>query len=237
MRTNFSQAARIFFNPETLLPFIVGAVFLSVLGNSVTQILFSFFGTSPKAALGIGLGAVLIFSLSVLLFARGLARLKTPQVKLDKKCPNKRRGLILLVSKMEPCQVAIEYHKSVLEGCWLICSKETLKIANDLIAQFPQVNIAEPIVVNDIYDPLEFYRCVKNIYSRLPSDWNEQDLIADFTGMTANASVGMVLASLSRQYPLEYTPAELDKSTGKTTGRSLPPIEITLKPQKSNGNG
>lgn len=55
----------------------------------------------------------------------------------------------------------------------------------------------EPIVINDIYDPLEFYRQVKRIYQNLPNNWTKKDIIADFTGMTAQGSVGMALASVS----------------------------------------
>ncbi|MFW6360065.1 MAG: hypothetical protein ACOC0N_12740 [Chroococcales cyanobacterium] len=40
MKNNLSRAAKIFFNPETLFPFIIGTVFLSVLGNAVSQTLF-----------------------------------------------------------------------------------------------------------------------------------------------------------------------------------------------------
>lgn len=233
MRTNFSQAAKIFFNPETLVPFLVGAIFLSVLGNSITQVLYNSFGTSTTSVLKIALGAVCIFVLSVLLFAKGLSRLNSPEVKLDKLPPVKHRGLILLVSKLEPCQKAIEYHQPVLERCWLICSTQSLELAQQLQRDYLKLKISDPIVINDVYDPLEFYKCVKKIYASLPKDWTGQDIIADFTGMTAHASVGMVLASLSPQYQLEYTPAESNKD-GKLTGRSLDPIEIVLKPQPRN---
>lgn len=67
----------------------------------------------------------------------------------------------------------------------------------------------------------------------LTQGWTPDDIIADFTGMTAQASVGMVLASLSVQSPLQYTPAQ--SQDGKPTGRSLNPIEITLNEQFRRG--
>ncbi|MBD6620458.1 CRISPR-associated protein [Komarekiella sp. 'clone 1'] len=229
MRPNFSDVAKIFFSPETLFPFLIGTIFLSVLSNAVTQILFSWLGTSVKVSIGIALGAVCIFALSVWLFGIGLSRLRQKtEVKLDKVSPAKRRGLILLVSRPEPCRKAINYHIPLLECVWLICSQETLTVAQNLQQEFAQLKIPAPIVVNDIYDPLDFYKCVKKIYKNLPDSWNIADVIADYTGMTAHGSVGMVLASLGGQYSLQYTPAEIDKTTQKPTGRSLSPIEIAL---------
>lgn len=159
-------------------------------------------------------------------------QLQSPQLNLDKQPPIKHRGLILLVSRPEPCKAAIDFHSSVLERCWLICSPSTLSIANELKQEFTKLKIADPIVVNDVYDPLEFFQKVKRIYSNLPQGWTGDDVIADFTGMTAQGSVGMVLASLSPEHQLQYTPAELKE--GKLTGRCLLPIEIVLKRQLNN---
>ncbi|MGF1979760.1 MAG: CRISPR-associated protein [Nostoc sp. CmiSLP01] len=235
MRNNFFQAAKIFFNPETLIPFIVGTIFLAVLGNALTQILFNVFGSTTKAAFGIALGSVLIFIFSVWLLAKSLRNFRrSPEIDLGKLPPKKHKGLMLLVSRDEPCRKAIEYHLPKLEHCWLICSSQSLDVAKKLKQEFPNLKISEPIVVNDIYDPIEFYQVVKKIYKHLPPGWTVEDAIADFTGMTAQGSVGMVLASLSVQSPLQYTPAE--SKNGQATGYSLNPIEITLKQQFRRGS-
>ncbi|MBW4582858.1 MAG: hypothetical protein KME42_25095 [Tildeniella nuda ZEHNDER 1965/U140] len=92
MRLNQSKIAQIFFNPETLLPFLFGSVFLAVVGNAVTQILFKMFGDSAQSALGIAVGAVLIFVGSIFLFARGLER--HVKVEPNPRSPKKHRGLI-----------------------------------------------------------------------------------------------------------------------------------------------
>lgn len=233
MQNNFSKAAKIFFNPETLIPFIIGTMFLSVLGNALTQLLFNIFGTTTSAAVGIALGSVLIFIFSVWFLARSLAKMRSPEIDLGKIPPKKHKGLMLLVSRDEPCRKAIEYHLPQLEYCWLICSSQSIDIAKKLKQDFPQLKIYDPIVVNDIYDPLEFYHVVRKIYKNLPKGWTIEDAIADFTGMTAQASVGMVLASLSVQSPLQYTPAE--SNDAQPTGRSFNPMEITLKQQFSKG--
>ena len=67
----YKRIAQIFFNPETLIPFIIGAIFLSVLGNAVTNFIFSLIGVNPVTSLLVALGAVLIFGTSVVLFGKG----------------------------------------------------------------------------------------------------------------------------------------------------------------------
>ncbi|KYC40396.1 CRISPR-associated protein [Scytonema hofmannii PCC 7110] len=229
MRNNFAQTAKIFFNPETLIPFFIGSIFLSVLGNAITQILGNLFGNTTTAALGIILGSILVLIFSVWLVTKSLTKVRSPQIDLGKLPPIKHKGLMLLVSREEPCRKAIEYHLPELEGCWFICSSQTLDLAKKLTQDFPKLKVPEPIVINDIYDPLEFYQEVRKIYKYLPQGWIVEDVIADFTGMTAQASVGMVIASLFEKSSLQYTPAELKDR--KPTGCSLNPIEITFKEQ------
>lgn len=100
----YKRIAQIFFNPETLIPFIVGAVFLSVLGNAVTNFIFSLLGVNPITSLLVALGAVLIFGTSVILFGKGLEKLPSTNLIPNKEAPTKHRGLILLVSNFEPCK-------------------------------------------------------------------------------------------------------------------------------------
>ncbi len=164
--------------------------------------------------------------------AKSLTLGRSPQIDLDKLPPVKHKGLILLVSREEPCRKAIEYHLPQLERCWLICSSQTLDLAKKLKQDFPNLKIPEPIIINDIYEPLEFYQEVRKIYNYLPQEWVIEDVVADFTGMTAQASVGMAIASLCEQSSLQYTPAEL--KDGKPTGRSLNPIEITFATSKKH---
>lgn len=227
MRLNQSKIAQIFFNPETLLPFFFGSVFLAVLGNAVTQILFKTFGDSAQAAAGIAVGAVLIFVGSILLFARALER----QVKVEPnpRSPQKHRGLILLVSRQVPCQTAIHYHKPQLEYCWLLHSAQTEPDAKALRQEFTDQGIQFATTqVNDINDPLEYYRYIQKIYANLPAGLSPQAVIADYTGMTAHGSVGMVFASRIHQSPLQYTP--VNPTNPKA---SLAPIEIVLQAKRN----
>jgi hypothetical protein len=227
MRNNFSLALKIFFSPETFVPFLIGSIFLAVLGNAVYDVLVNWFGATVSALLQIAVGALLIFLGSVWVLARQLSRVRPNVPLLGKRQPKQHRGLILMVSRPEPCRQAIRYHLPRLQQCWLICSTKTLETANALCEEFPYVCKSEPIVINDVYDPLEFRDRVSKIYQeqRLQG-WKETDIIADYVGMTSHGSVGMVLACINRNYPLQYTPAQLDKNMNPH--ESLAPIEIVL---------
>ncbi len=233
--TSWFKAVRLIINPETLPLFLIGAIFLSILGDSISKIVFFLFGDTITAATTIAVSAVLILFLSLWIIAKRLEKQEKPKVNLDKHPPKAHRGLILLVSRPEPCRSAINYHQNKLEKCWLICSAQSLSIAQELHQEFsalPQVKFSDPIVINDVYDPLEFYYCVKKIYQNLPEGWTQKDIIADFTGMTAQGSVGAVLASSLSKGHLQYTPAEYLE--GKPTGRSLEPMEIVIKLKQRN---
>jgi hypothetical protein len=180
----------------------------------------------------IAVSALFIFALSVLLawyaIDRRLANLSRRTFIIGKRSPKRFRGLILLVSQDETCRKAIQYHLPTLERCWLICSTKTLNLAEQIAKDYPHTCLESPIVINDIYDPIEFRNVITDIYTdRLPQGWIDKDIIADYTGMTASATAGMILSCISTDRPLQYTPAHIDPQTGTILG-SLDPIEITL---------
>lgn len=233
MRNTLSQALKIFFSPETIVPFLIGSVCLAVFGNAIYDVLKNSFGSTTPDLIRIAVITLLILTLAIGLvswiIAQRLARMPSdiPFHVRQKQLHQKYRGLILLVSRLEACETAIQFHQPTLQRCWLICSAQSLEIAEKLQQQFPMICTDPPIVINDVYQPLEVYARLREIYrDRLPSGWQEADVIADYTGMTAHASVGAVLACVGTQRPLQYTPAKLD-AQGKTIG-SLAPIRILL---------
>lgn len=226
MPNNLHRVIKQFFSSEYIYLFIPGAIVLAIIGNAVSTVLFNLIGSTTSSAITIIIGAVLIFLFAAWTIAK-LSNKSTPAIDLGKAPPDRHLGLILLVSRDEPCRTAIQYHLPALKYCWLICSTQTLSTARQIQAEFPGVNIPEPWVINDVFDPIEFNEAVRKIYEKLPSKLTVEDVIADFTGMTAQGSVGMVL--VSKFFPtakFQYTPAEL--SDGKPTGRSLNPIGITI---------
>jgi hypothetical protein len=232
MKSNLSRALEVFFSPATILPFLVGSLFLALLGNATYDILKNTIGTETSALFKIAILALVVFIACVAsvtaIITRRVNRLHRDRPVIHKRQPKKYPGLILLVSQVESCRTAIAYHQPRLQQCWLICSVQSMEKAQEIMREFPQVCIDDPIVVNDIYDPIEFRDVINGIYAdRLPVGWKTADVIADYAGMTAHASVGMVLANLMTDRPLQYTPANVDRVTGKIVG-SLEPIEITL---------
>lgn len=234
MPTPLSQSLKIFFNPETIAPFLLGSVVLTILGNTIYDILKNTFGTDTPDLLRTGSIALLILVFAVVLVEWTITqRIKqlphtVPFEVQQKQLERQYKGLILLVSQPEACETAIRFHLPTLKRCWLICSPLTLEKAQDLCRRFPKVCLDPPIVVNDIYNPLDFRAHVTTIYrTRLPRGWQESEVIADYTGMTAHASVGTVLACVGTERPLQYTPAKVD-SQGRIVG-SLNPIRIWLR--------
>ena len=85
---------------------------------------------------------------------------------------------------------------------------------------------AECRFVNDVLDPVECHDVVNRIYSRLPAGMSESDVILDFTGMTAIASVGAVLACIDDQRPIQYTPGLFNQQLQAV--KPYEPVEIVL---------
>jgi hypothetical protein len=234
MRNTLSQALKVFFSPETIAPFLLGSVCLAVFGNATYDVLKNSFGSTTPELIRIA-----VITLFILLFAIGLVSWiitqRLARIPFDipfhirqKQLNQQYRGLILLVSRFEACETAIRFHLPRLERCWLICSTQSLEIAQRLCQQFPSVCVDQPILINDVYQPMEVCDRLHEIYrDRLPRRWQESDVIADYTGMTAHASVGVVLACVGTQRPLQYTPAKLD-AQGKVIG-SLAPIKVLLE--------
>jgi hypothetical protein len=161
------------------------------------------------------------------------------EVNQQRQAPDRKKGLILLVSRVEPCKKAIEYHAGTeanpgtLKKCWLISSAqkqgEVDALQKMLESRGINVVVSQPIA--DIFDPRLSYQEVLTIYRNIPTDWQVEDVIADFTGLTAPASVGMVLACMAVGGELEYTPAQFDESGKPTT--SLEPIAVTHRDLKA----
>lgn len=226
MSNEFARTARRFFSPEAIVPFLFGSVALGVLSNAVFTVCTNQFGTDTSSLLLIGVGSLLILALAVWVVTRLVRPTNEPTSLPGKRAPAKRKGLIVLVSRKPPCEKAIEFHRPVLERVWLICSTQSLPVAQELRSQYPALAGTEPRVINDVNDPLDFCAVVDGIYRTLPNGWTAEDVIADYVGMTAHGSVGVVLACLNRGRPMQFTPAKYDEKL-QPVG-PLDPIEITF---------
>jgi hypothetical protein len=225
------------YNVDNILPLICSSLVLTLPISIIQDGIKKNIGTSNSnllMLLFVTLALVILAPIVIGLGLRQTAKAKSDPLLASKDRPQLHKGLILLVSNEQPCQVAIDFHlqQNTLKQCWLICSIETLPIAQS-IRSFNQdkITIDDPIVINDIYDPAQFIGVIDTIYNnavKTPKIWRESDIIADFSGMTANGSVGMALACNAKNRPLQYTPAKREAGTNKIIGSSEP-IEIKLQ--------
>jgi len=208
--------------------FLLGGVALGVLGNAVYQLLTNWLSTNNSAAVRIIIGAVLALVVVQQLLSRLMQRLRATPPLPNKQAPTPRRGLIGLVSNNEPSiRKALAWHAETLQGCRLLCSEQSMplaqKLRNELQGQGKDVEL---VFIHDVLDPVECRNTVDRLYVSLPGDLSESEVILDFTGMTSRASVGAVLACLNDQRPIQYTPAVFDGAL--TVLRPRDPIEIVL---------
>ena len=111
--------------------------------------------------------------------------------------------------------------------CWLLCSTRTIPIAREIEKELDaQGKLATHELIKDVFDPLECRDKVEEIYKTLPDGWKEDDVILDFTGMTACASVGSVLACLDEKRAIQYTPGQYDEDLKAM--QPLEPVEVVL---------
>ena len=200
-----------FFNyQENFWSFVIGAVSLGVFVNALFEflrVLLTDWNVSLASLAVAGL-SVAVFWLTVIVFSERMKTAAQMTLTTDMVPPRKRRGLIVLVSDRgdEVLRAAVEFHTGMLERCWLICSEKSKKVAEDFRASHPSICVDEPIVVPNVYLPIETFRAVRGILDSLGNDWNTDDVIADYTGMTAHASVGTALACSINGIAMQYTP-------------------------------
>lgn len=217
------------FSPEAVAPFLLGSLMMAVAGNAFYELLTNLLGTSNKAIIGIGIGALLILGGAVVALKHFAKQFQATPTLIGKRPPDPRKGLILLVSEEETCRKAIDWHRERLTHCWLFYSTKSKSqdTAERLRQELAGTGVrAEMVFVSDVYDPLEFKQKVEGVYAALPEGFVESDVILDFTGMTGCASVGSVIACLDEQRPKQYTPGHYDAKLDAM--QPLDPVEIVL---------
>jgi hypothetical protein len=208
---------------------VISAVLVALLINILTEALTAWGG------LWLGWGAVAGLALAAIVFvnlysAREEKRrgegLGSP---IDLPNPGKKRGLIFLFSREDTLREAIEYHRPLLEDCWLLVTPEMQERAGEALGHFEGVAFhLQPLA--DRYDSGSCYETVRQIYRQEVGrlGMSPAEVIADITGGTKPMTMGAIVACLEGGYPVEHVPTRFD-ATGKPTG-PLPPIEIVMQP-------
>ncbi len=226
-RSHIVSGLQLMLRADALVPFFFGAIAFGILGNAAYDLLLRLSGDSKLAIVLIGAGAFVVIVVAAYFFSKAINRRAAAPPLPGKRAPLPHKGLIVLVSNEATVRKAIEHHSAALQCCWLVCSGRSAPLAEALHKELVKAGKSvHLVVVDDVYDPVEIRDKVSDIYDHLPADIMESDVILDFTGMTAVASVGSVLACLNATRPIQYTPPQFDKDM-KPVGVKEP-IEITL---------
>lgn len=226
-KKSVSSGLQLLFTPQAFIPFLLGGIALAVLGNGVYQLLTNWLTTSNSAVIQVIIGSLVVIVVMSLVLGYFVNRLGQAPPLVGKKPPDKRKGLIVLVSNEPTASKAIEWHRDSLRWCWLVCSEQSLPVASKLKADLEKMGKqAELVLVKDVFDPVCCREKVEEIYASLPKECFESDVILDFTGMPTTASVGAVLACLDENRSIQYTPPNFDEEMQPIQPRD--PIEIVL---------
>ncbi|MGQ9523229.1 MAG: hypothetical protein ACUVTZ_00175 [Armatimonadota bacterium] len=179
-------------------------------------------------------GAVLLLVVAVVGVPQWLVRVvsewrsrETTRAVLIESPDEPRRGIIVFASMgrgIQSAKAAIQYYlgKGSLERCWIMTGgEESLRQAKCMVAdllQQPECPLDPPtfefkrMTKEDIGNPERVRETVEEIYSSLPENWAESDVVADYTGGTTSVTAGMVLACASPRRNLQYMkPLKLDE--------------------------
>jgi hypothetical protein len=214
---------------------VVSAVLVALLVNFAGEALTAWGGLW----LGWGVVAVLALLTGVFVYAYAVVEERRRGRELgpiaDLPNPPKSRGLIFLFSREETLREAVAYHRPELAHCWLLVTPEMKNQAASAIAHIADLSFTlHPL--SGRYDSQGCYQAVLHIYReeapRLGLDPDQ--VVADITGGTKPMTLGMVVACLEGDYPIEHVPTAFD-AAGNPTG-PLPPIQILIQRQGEEWN-
>ncbi len=127
---------------------------------------------------------------------------------------------------------AASYHAGckTLKHVWLVTTRSAEEdakwVAGEIGAQFPDVKIHETKMLNDMDSIPEAKSTVEDLRKHAIRQHKvaEPDLMCDFTGLTKNASAGMILACAPKDARLQYMVPNrrLDDGRADPAGGSMP---------------
>lgn len=133
---------------------------------------------------------------------------------------------------------AVTYHagRAALKHVWLITTRaaegDAAWVADQVRAQFPKVRIHEPQLLDDKDNIREAKGVVEHLRQRAMDEFEaaESDIICDFTGLTKNASAGMILACAPKTARLQYmVPNRLMPDGRADTAAGSRPREVFIQ--------
>jgi hypothetical protein len=143
--------------------------------------------------------------------------------------PLEAAGLIAMVSKGDGSNTArdaIAYHAKSLRHLWLLIAD---KILAEVALSSPNIRLHPLELLSDPNDlEAALIRITDLRRQALKRErLRGEDLICDFTGLTKNASAGMVLASANRGARLQYMVSKRMDNRSRGVGDSRP-VEVVI---------
>lgn len=111
----FRYALQQLFDPTAVGPFILGGLALGVFSNSISELAAEVVGRTPFRIFLIAAGSLTVLLFCAVLVAVKLSRFASRHLETQTQKPEPRRGLVFLVSQLDPAGKAIQYHMPTLE--------------------------------------------------------------------------------------------------------------------------
>jgi hypothetical protein len=211
------------FDPKAPMLFVVGGVLLAVMGNAAYDLALVWLGCGFSALLIVLLVSLVLLGLVVFALYSVLRRKKRPVELGPEEAAERRRGLVLFLSKGEgkADEEALKHHLSVLEHVWLIATDEARqgnKVDRLTLACRKQDVAVATLDLAKPQDAGESCRLVR----RALRDAEKKGLVpgnlyVDVTGCLRPAAIEATKACLEAGHDLEYVLAKYDAN-----GRVVP---------------
>ena len=220
-----------FFDPGVPYLFLIGAVFLAIVGNGTYDLLQDVFGSTFATRLGIVgvsliIGVGIIFGFSVWLAARwqpGKTAVPPEQTAEPK------AALVLLISTnpqgAEMDIVTFHMADHTLRHCWLIVSPDVRRSgkAASLEAALTEANVApHPLHLADVNQVDLAYEVIEKAIKEASEEVGLAEVIVDVTGGTKLMSIGAALACRDNNVPLQYMATRKEPDGSPIPNTSVP---------------
>jgi hypothetical protein len=150
--------------------------------------------------------------------------------------PMPAKGLVVLVSLnpgRDSARYAIRYHSINLQHLWMVTTEQAKTdaefIAEEVKRSYPRVTVHPLTFLTDPNDLREALSSIDELrrQARERHGLGEEYLMCDFTGLTKNASAGMIFACAHQGARLQFMKPRQTDPGGRGIGES-DPIEVVI---------
>jgi len=220
----------LFLEPKLFWPFVFGTTSLGILAMALYDFLKDLVNAGELHWRFLLLGHIsfLCLLLAAHRFKKGYIEVTHITPPKSPPAPRKK-GLIVLGSDKAVVQRAIEHHGAGLMYAWIIASKQTEDIANEVKEKLQRPNNRiEVRLISNPGDWQEVSLIVRDLLENRPRELAAGDIIVDLTGLTKPASIGAFLGALQGGGLIQYTPGRYTTGPQGKTIEPLEPVQIVI---------